>query len=130
VDVDEREHVLALTRALVAEVLEANRLAPDDVISLIFSATRDLSSVAPALAARQLGMDGTALLCLQEMFVVGSMPQVIRLIAHVETDRTAAQLQHVYHRGTHVLRSDIPPVTVEAAPEAGSVDPVPEEGAA
>jgi chorismate mutase len=113
VDVDEKEHVLALTRELVAEVLEGNKLVPDDVISIIFSATRDISSVAPALAARQLGLHDPALLCLQEMHVDGAMPRLVRLIAHVETALTRDQVQNVYLRGTQTLRADVPPVSSE-----------------
>ena len=110
VDVDDREHVLAMTRDLVAEVLEGNKLEPDDVISIVFSATRDLSSVAPALAARQLGLHEPALLCLQEMHVEGALPRLIRLLAHVETDLPRDQVRNVYQRGTEVLRGDVPAI--------------------
>jgi chorismate mutase len=74
VEVDEREHVLAVSRELVSLVLEKNRLRADDVISITFTATRDLASVAPALAARQLGLHEVALICAQEMWVEGSLP--------------------------------------------------------
>jgi chorismate mutase len=108
VDVDEKEHVLAVTRELVAQLLEGNKLEPDDVISIVFSATRDISSVAPALAARQLGLHEPALLCLQEMHVEGAMPRLVRLLAHVETDLPRDRVQNVYQRGTEVLRGDVP----------------------
>ena len=117
VEVDEKEHVLALTRELVTEVMTVNELKNDDVISMVFSATRDITSIAPAAAARQLGMHETALLCLQEMHVEGSLPLMIRLIAHVETERPRELIQNVYQRGTHVLRSDVPAIT--AADPAG-----------
>jgi chorismate mutase len=107
---DEREHVLAASRELVHEVLERNGLAPDDVISVLFTATRDLASVAPALAARQLGLHDVALICAQEMWVEGSMSGVVRLLAHVDTDRPRGEIRHVYLNGTQVLRADVPPV--------------------
>jgi chorismate mutase len=110
VDVDEREHVLAVTRDLVAEVMLGNQLEPGDVISIVFSATKDIRSVAPAVAARQLGLNDPALLCLQEMHVQGSLPRVVRLIAHVDTDLAQGELHNVYHRGTEMLRGDVPPV--------------------
>jgi len=110
VDVDEKEHVLALTRDLVAEVMEVNKLTPDDVVSIVFSATRDICSVAPALAARQLGLHDPALLCLQEMHVEGAMPRLVRLLAHVETQLTRDQVRNVYQRGTDALRRDVPAV--------------------
>jgi chorismate mutase len=110
VDVDEKDHVLAVTRDLLTELLEANKLVPDDVISIVFSATRDVSSVAPALAARQLGLHEPALLCLQEMHVEGAMPRLVRVLAHVETELALNQVQNVYQRGTQVLRADVPAV--------------------
>jgi len=110
VDVDEKEHVLAVTRDLVDAVMKSNTLIPDDVISIFFSATPDISSVAPALAARQLGLHEPALLCLQEMHVEGALPRLVRLLAHVETDRPRSAVQNVYHRGTEVLRHDVPAI--------------------
>ena len=110
VDVDERESLLRATRELVTAVLERNGLAAADVVSIVFTATRDLTSVAPALAARQLGLDDTALICAQEMWVEGSMPRVIRLLAHVDTERSRDELVNVYLHGTEVLRSEVPPI--------------------
>jgi chorismate mutase len=104
VDRDEKEQILEATRELLRRLLADNDLSTDDVISILFTATGDLSSQAPAMAARQLGLTGVALLCAQEMEVPGSMPRVIRLMAHVETDRTRPELCHVYLRGTEVLR--------------------------
>jgi chorismate mutase len=104
VDRDEKERILEATRELLRRLLADNDLSTDDVISILFTATRDLSSQAPAMAARQLGLAGAALLCAQEMEVPGSMPRVVRLMAHVETRRTRAELNHVYLRGTEVLR--------------------------
>ena len=105
---DEREVVLAGARELVTEVMRRNDLTPDRFISVLFTATRDLTSVAPALAARQLGLHEVVLMCAQEMYVDGSMPRVVRLMAHLETDRE--QLSNVYLNGTEVLRKDVPAI--------------------
>jgi chorismate mutase len=113
---DDREHVLARTRELVAEVLAKNELAADDLISMLFTATPDVASVAPALAARQLGLHDVALICVQEMVVTGSMPRVIRLLAHVETDRSVRELRNVYLNGTQLLRADVPPIPSDPIP--------------
>ena len=92
VDADDRETLLAATRELVGAVLERNGLEPADVVSIVFTATRDLTAVAPALAARQLGLHDVALICAQEMWVEGSMPRVVRLLAHVESTRWVEDL--------------------------------------
>ena len=110
VDADDRETVLAATRELVGEVLGRNGLDPADVVSIVFTATRDIASVAPALAARQLGLHDAALICAQEMWVEGSMPLVVRLLAHVETARPRDEVANVYLNGTEVLRADVPAV--------------------
>lgn len=110
VTADDREVVLAASRELVEKVMAENGLAPDDVVSIFFTATKDLASVAPALAARQLGFHDVALICAQEMHVEGSLPRVVRLLAHVETERSRADIVNVYLHGTQVLRADVPPV--------------------
>ena len=107
VDVDEREEVLARTRDLVSEVVRANDLALDDFISIIFTSTADLVSEFPAVAARELGMGDVPLLCARELVIAGSMPRVIRLMAHVETTRTRGEVKHVYLNGAQALRRDI-----------------------
>jgi chorismate mutase len=113
VEADDKEHVLAVTRELISELLESNKLAPDDVISITFSTTRDVASVAPAVAARQLGLNDTALMCVQEMHVAGAMPRLIRLVAHIDTDLPRDQVQNVYLRGTQTLRSELPPIPAQ-----------------
>jgi chorismate mutase len=106
VSVDERDVILAATEELVTEVIRANGLVHDDLISILFTATADLASVAPAQAARRLGLTDVALLCAQEMAVPGTMPRVVRLMAHVETDRTNADIRNIYLNGTEALRGE------------------------
>jgi chorismate mutase len=110
VTADDREEVLAATRELVGRVLAANSICADDVISVFFTATRDLESVAPALAARQVGLNDVALICAQELWVDGSMPRVVRLLAHVETSRSRGDIVNVYLNGTQTLRDGVPPI--------------------
>ncbi|MQA94940.1 MAG: chorismate mutase [Streptosporangiales bacterium] len=107
VDADERELVLEATTELVNEVMTRNALDTDDVISVIFTATPDLTSEFPALAARKLGFTDVPLLCAAEIAVPGALPRVVRLMAHVETDRPRSEIQHVYLRGAQALRLDI-----------------------
>ena len=106
-DVDEREHVLSSTRELVSAVMEANDLGTEDVISIVFTATPDLRSEFPAVAARELGMGDVPLMCAQELDIAGSMPRVIRLMAHVTTGLSRSDITHVYLRGAAALRRDL-----------------------
>ena len=106
-DADEREHLLASVDELIRAILRENALTTDDLISMLFTATPDLHSEFPALAARQLGIGDVPLLCTQELDVAGAMPRVIRVMVHAETDRTKAEVRHVYLRGAKALRRDL-----------------------
>jgi chorismate mutase len=113
-DVDEREHLLERVTELVGTVLQRNQLSADDVVSIVFTATRDLRSEFPAYAARSLGIGDVPLLCAQELDVQGALPRVVRLLAHVETPLTPGQIHHVYLHGARNLRTDLPATTDRA----------------
>jgi chorismate mutase len=104
---DEAEHVHAQVSELLTAVLERNRFAVDDLISMILTATPDVHSDFPAVAARKLGITGVPLLCTQELDIAGAMPRVVRLLAHVETDVPKAEVVHVYLGTAAALRGDI-----------------------
>lgn len=106
-DTDTREHMLERVAELVNDVMEANRLLVDDFISIMFTATSDLHSEFPAYAARQLGFSDVPLMCARELEIEGSMPRVVRLMAHVETDLARADVTHVYLHGAAHLRRDL-----------------------
>jgi len=101
---------------LVTEVLSANGLSVDDFISIIFTSTDDLVSEFPAYAARQLGFSEVPLMCARELEIKGSMPRVVRLMAHVETDLPRADVTHVYLHGAANLRRDL--ARVKSVPDA------------
>jgi chorismate mutase len=107
VDHDDRAEILEATTELVTEVMARNELSTDDVISVVFTATTDLTAEFPALAARKLGFQEVPLLCASEIGVPGAMPRVVRLMMHIETDKPRSQVQHVYLRGAAALRLDI-----------------------
>ena len=107
VDADDREMILEATTELVTEVMTRNELTTDDVISVIYTATPDLTAEFPALAARKLGFHEVPLLCASEINVPHALPRVIRLMAQIDTDRPRSAMQHVYLRGAAALRLDI-----------------------
>jgi chorismate mutase len=107
VDHDQREAILEATTELLTTVLERNQLVPDDLISVVFTATPDLTAEFPAYAARQMGITDVPLLCAGEIDVPGAMPRVLRLLAHVDTDLGRADIRHVYLRGAASLRTDL-----------------------
>ena len=106
-DQDERSHLLKSTAELVTKVLHANDLETAELISIWFTATPDVVSEFPALAARELGLGDVPLMCSVEMNVKGAMPRVIRLMIHAETTKSRSEIQHVYLRGASELRTDL-----------------------
>ena len=108
VDADDRQQVLDAVTELLQAVLDKNDLDHDELISVLFTATPDLTSEFPAYAARQMGIVDVPLLCAAEIAVPGAMPRVLRLLAHVDTALARADVRHVYLRGAAALRTDLP----------------------
>jgi chorismate mutase len=104
---DTREEMLERVTEMVIEVMAANGLDVDDFISVIFTATSDLVAEFPAYAARRLGFGEIPLLCARELEIEGSMPRVVRMMAHVESRRARSEITHVYLHGAAALRSDL-----------------------
>ncbi len=104
---DVREHLLERVAEMVLGVMAANALDVDDFISVIFTSTSDLVSEFPAYAARRLGFGEVPLVCARELEIEGSMPRVVRMLAHIETDVARADITHVYLHGAAALRRDL-----------------------
>lgn len=106
-DEDTREHMLERVAEMVQDVMRSNDLHVDDFISIIFTSTDDLVSEFPAYAARVLGFTDVPLMCARELEIDGSMPRVVRMMAHVETDLARAEVTHSYLHGAAALRRDL-----------------------
>ncbi|WP_026328010.1 chorismate mutase [Streptomyces sulphureus] len=104
---DEAEHMQEQVSELLTEVLARNGLTAEDLISIWFTATPDLHSDFPAVAARKLGIVDVPLICAQELLVEGAMPRVVRILAHTETELAKREISHVYLGAAATLRSDI-----------------------
>jgi len=100
------EDILEATRELVTALVKLNDLAPDDIVSAVFTTTPDLTATFPALAAREIGWTEVPLLCSHEMAVPGALTQAVRVLLHVNTVRTPAEIRHVYLNGAKQLRPD------------------------
>ena len=91
---------------LVMALVERNTLVPERIVSITFSVTTDLDACFPAaIARRQQGWDGIALLDCQQMAVRGDLNRCIRMMAHVwmPTEQTA---HHPYLKEAKGLRPD------------------------
>ncbi|HEV2974652.1 MAG TPA: chorismate mutase [Solirubrobacteraceae bacterium] len=106
VERNDAQEILDATTTLMREVIERNALAPERVISCIFTATDDLTAEFPAVAARALGFESVPLLCARELDVPGSLPRVIRVLIHYYA-QNGHVAQHVYLGEAAALRTDL-----------------------
>ncbi|HEX8768221.1 MAG TPA: chorismate mutase [Jatrophihabitans sp.] len=108
VDSDSKEQIEKRVQALIREMLARNDAGKDEIISIIFTATEDLTSMFPASAARSAGLGDVPLLCARELAIEGGTPRCIRLLMHINTEKDRADLRHVYLEGAQGLRDDLP----------------------
>ena len=107
VEANSVEAILEATRELLAAMLKANEVDVEHVASAFFSTTVDLNAEFPAVAARDLGWTNVALMCGHEMNKPGGLPMCLRILLHVNTEKPAREIKHIYLRGARVLRPDI-----------------------
>ena len=102
-----REAIIEATLELIAEIEEKNDLKRADAISIIFTMTSDLTAVFPAAAAREFGLTFVPLLDMAAPNIDGSLEKCIRIMIHINTDKTKEEINHVYLRGAKALRPDL-----------------------
>jgi len=108
VEADQPELILEATRELLQEILARNDISSfEEIVSAIFTTTTDLTSTFPAEAARSLGMNHVPLLCASEIPVRDSLPYCIRVLLHVNTEKSQLEIVHVYLREARKLRPDV-----------------------
>ncbi len=104
---DSAGEVISATAELLQVMMEANRVSKEDLVSIIFTATPDITSEFPAAGARSMGISDVPLLCAREMDVEGAIPRVIRVLMHIYTEGNYSSLRHVYLRDAKPLRTDL-----------------------
>ena len=104
---DSRDAISSATQRLLGELLQRNGASEDQIVSLIFTATDDLTSAFPAEAARHIGLTGIPLMCMREMAVEGALRSCVRVLMHFYTDRKPSEIAHVYLEGARSLRDDL-----------------------
>ncbi len=107
VNQDNVEEILDATRELLQIMQKENDFAIDDIASALFTVTSDLRSVFPAAAARSIGWEKVPLMCFQEIEVPGSLPRCIRVMLHVNTDKSQNEIKHIYLKEAQGLRIDL-----------------------
>lgn len=107
VDRDDGAAIVSGTAELLGAMLARNGIGAQDLVSVLFTATGDLTSEFPAAAARAMGIASVPLLCAREIDVPGAVPRCIRVLMHVYLPR-GTSAHHVYLRAARTLRDDLP----------------------
>lgn len=101
------ESILNETSSLLKAIMDENQIGPDDLVSIFFTTTPDLTAAFPAKAARRLGLSDTPLMCAQELDVKGALPRCIRVMIHAYSTKSKQDIKHVYLNEAVKLRVDV-----------------------
>ena len=108
VDVDEPGHITERIVALLTEMMARNNVDHDSLVSIVFTTTKDIRSMFPAAAARAMGLGDVPLLGALEADIEGGTPKCVRVLMHLTSPLSRAELRHVYLEGAKHLRDDLP----------------------
>ncbi len=108
VDADTEEDINERVQTLVREMMERNGLDKEDLVSILFTATDDLTATFPATPARRMGLGDVPLLSARELSVRDATPRCVRILMHMHTERARSDLRHVYLEGAQGLNDDLP----------------------
>ena len=98
---------MAATEKMLKAIIDENNLKIDDMISMLFSLTPDLDAAFPARAARNMGIVDVPLMCMSEIPIDGALEKCVRILLHVNSDKSLKEINHVYLGGAVVLRPDL-----------------------
>jgi prephenate dehydratase len=107
VEADDPGQIAEATRELLEQIVERNWLQLDEIVSVWFTLTPDLTSAFPALAAREMGWVDIPLLCASEIPVPGSMQHCLRTLVEIELRAPRPLDTHIYLRKAVALRPDV-----------------------
>jgi chorismate mutase len=107
VDENSAQSINTAVVELLNKMIDDNQLVIEDLVSIIFTATPDLNADFPAVAARSIGLGQTPLLCAVEIDVPNSLKRVVRVLMHINSDKSLSEIKHIYLHGAAVLRKDI-----------------------
>lgn len=102
-----KENIIQNTTELLQEIIEKNNLDIGDIISILFTSTKDITRAYPAVSARNLGILNASLMCAQEMYVEDSLKMCIRVMVLTKCTKSQNQIKHIYMKNAKKLRPDL-----------------------
>lgn len=103
---NQRESITDSVVKLIEKMVSENEIPEDEIISIVFSQTKDLNTMNPATALRETGFSRVPLFCCQEPDYPGSLARTVRVLLTFN----APEKRHVvpvYLDGAEMLRADL-----------------------
>ena len=109
ITIDENDPIKIVqgSEELLSEIIKLNKIVSENIVSIFFSTTKDLNAEYPAVAARNIGLVNTALMCTHEMDVPNGLEKCVRILLHVNAEQGYNNIKHVYLKGAKSLRPDL-----------------------
>lgn len=107
VENNDKREILDASAQMLEKIISENEINIDDIVSIIFTITPDLTKAFPAAAAREMGIVNVPLLDMSEPEIDGALKKCIRILMHVNTDKNNSDMKHIYLKGAKVLRPDL-----------------------
>lgn len=107
VDENSADQIDIATQEMLQVMLKENSIKVEDIISAFFTVTLDLNAAFPAISARKLGWKRVPLMCCTEIPVPGALQLCIRVLLHVNTEKSQEEVHHIYLRKAVQLRRDL-----------------------
>ncbi len=101
------EATLAATRDLLRQIVRANLLSAEEIITVLFTLTPDLTAAFPSRAARELGWTRVALLDTQAPAVQGDLERCIRVLILLNRESAECPIHPIYLGAAQALRPDL-----------------------
>lgn len=112
VENNEENEILSATTELLNEIVAENGIIPEEIAHVFVTVTQDLTATFPAKAIRQMeGWELVPLMCSLEIPVEGSLPKCVRLMVTVNTEKSQADIKHVFQKEAKRLRPDLSKLT-------------------
>ena len=106
VDNNDAQEIYSGANRLVREIMTRNRIEEQQIVSIMFSVTKDLTKGNPATGLRSFGFADTPLFCVQEADIEGAEPRILRVLVTYSAAETSATVP-VYLGRAVELRPDL-----------------------
>lgn len=102
-----KETIFSAVIEMMEAVISKNKIKAEDMVSIIFTVTPDITAVFPAAAVRKMGITDVPLLDMAAPDIDGALKMCIRVIVHINTELKNGELKHAYLNGAAALRPDL-----------------------